>query len=97
MSSKPSCFQPAAYDPHAPLRSPMSRWSAPECTADMTACMHEICAAHGQGTVTEADLVRAGFTPDEIERYRGAAVAALSERVGPRDVRAEPSTMTRAA
>ena len=97
MSLKPSCFQPAAYDPHAPLRSPLSRRSTPECAAEMAACMQEICAAHGQGTVTEADLMRAGFTPGEIERCRGAAVCALTERLGPRDLEADRRAVAQAA
>ena len=84
---KPSCFQPAAYDPHAPLRSPLSRRSNEDCAADMAACMQQISASHGQGTVTEDDLMRAGFTPGEIERCRGAAVAGLVERLKPADRR----------
>ena len=88
MSLKPSCFTPANYDPYAPLRSPLSRRSSAECVDDMVVCMQEILANHGTGIVDEHDLMRAGFTPGEIERHRGEAVAALAQRLRPAGRRA---------
>lgn len=83
---RPSCFTPTNYDPHAPLRDPLSRRSDEACRADMVACMEEICRGHGQETVTVDDLARCGFTPGEIDRHKGAAVALLSARLRPRQV-----------
>ena len=54
----------------------------------MVVCMQEILANHGTGIVDEHDLMRAGFTPGEIERHRGEAVAALVDRLKPADRRA---------
>lgn len=83
---RPSCFTPANYDPHAPLRSPLSRRDPDACVVDMASCMEEICRSHGQDVVTVDDLARAGFTPGEIDRHQAAAIAILTERMKPRQV-----------